>query len=254
MKKARCVPTIVSAALSLAFPLHSVFSYLAKKWKKAYPDDLQVLPQTTTRFRKEGGGLKGKFPSVEAFVSKKVAFRMANNLATTRRKVHYLAMEYKPRPLGFVASEEWVLAWARRNDLFFKSTAKSKISEADAHAKLQSLWSTIRHLSVGPHLLKHPQGVHDRIVNMDETPLYKSSSQSEKMLTTSKDSVVHVDRDAGKNRFATHLATITFDAARREIIPTKQLVCFRGTGSRIDKDETAHHESTGLFPGGWGIF
>ena len=31
MKKARCVPTIVSAALSLAFPLHSVFSYLGKK-------------------------------------------------------------------------------------------------------------------------------------------------------------------------------------------------------------------------------
>ena len=31
MKKARCVPTIVSAALSLAFPLHSVFSYLKKK-------------------------------------------------------------------------------------------------------------------------------------------------------------------------------------------------------------------------------
>ena len=30
MKKARCVPTIVSAALSLAFPLHSVFSYLQK--------------------------------------------------------------------------------------------------------------------------------------------------------------------------------------------------------------------------------
>ena len=30
MKKARCVPTIVSAALSLAFPLHSVFSYLKK--------------------------------------------------------------------------------------------------------------------------------------------------------------------------------------------------------------------------------
>ena len=31
MKKARCVPTIASAALSLAFPLHSVFSYLKKK-------------------------------------------------------------------------------------------------------------------------------------------------------------------------------------------------------------------------------
>ena len=28
-KKARCVPTIVSAALSLTFPLHSVLSYLA---------------------------------------------------------------------------------------------------------------------------------------------------------------------------------------------------------------------------------
>ena len=34
MKKARCVPTIVSAALSLAFPLHSVFSYLQKKQTK----------------------------------------------------------------------------------------------------------------------------------------------------------------------------------------------------------------------------
>ena len=33
MKKARCVPTIVSAALSLAFPLHSVFSYLRKAAK-----------------------------------------------------------------------------------------------------------------------------------------------------------------------------------------------------------------------------
>ena len=42
MKKARCVPTIVSAALSLAFPLHSVFSYLEKKkkllqiWEKSF--------------------------------------------------------------------------------------------------------------------------------------------------------------------------------------------------------------------------
>ena len=48
MKKARCVPTIVSAALSLAFPLHSVFSYLKKKVAYRAPAAQACTPPTWT--------------------------------------------------------------------------------------------------------------------------------------------------------------------------------------------------------------
>ena len=54
MKKARCVPTIVSAALSLAFPLHSVFSYLKKK------KPLEEISSPTWRILRALGGKKKK--------------------------------------------------------------------------------------------------------------------------------------------------------------------------------------------------
>eukprot|EP01061_Rhynchopus_euleeides_P012362 TRINITY_DN2200_c0_g1_i3.p1 TRINITY_DN2200_c0_g1~~TRINITY_DN2200_c0_g1_i3.p1 ORF type:complete len:973 (-),score=62.73 TRINITY_DN2200_c0_g1_i3:548-3466(-) len=236
----------------LGKPSVSALGTTADRWREAYPENLKsipdILPRKAAPKREPGAGRPSFHPEIEQYVLAKVTERRENKLPTTRRKVHDIALSYSPQPEGFKGSTEWVDAWAKRHGFDFVAPRTIKVPIEKAKTQVHSFWNTLRWLSLGESrtLLAHPHGTFDLVINADETPIYKSSAKREKVLSSTTDTQLVTDVDAGRNRFATLLGTVTFNARARTIVPTQQFIVFRGTGARISKEELAVHTKTGV--------